>query len=95
MQVELLEKARTHRNENTFEIDSYEDFKNQLETKGGFFVTSFCLDKDLERQIKTETKATIRCILLDDKFNPIKSDKPCFISGKKENCVKVIFARSY
>ena len=48
-----------------------------------------------EAKIKEETKATIRCLLLDDGFEPIKDPNPCFITGKKGASVKAVFARSY
>lgn len=65
MQSELLERARAHRDANTHNVDSYDEFKKRIE-EGGFFVVSWCGDRELEAKIKEETKATIRCLPLDD-----------------------------
>jgi prolyl-tRNA synthetase len=94
MQSELLEKARAFRDANTHRIDSYEEFKKRIE-EGGFFVTSWCGDRELENKIKEETKATIRCLPLDDNYQPIRETAPCFMTGRTGNNVRAIFARSY
>jgi prolyl-tRNA synthetase len=94
MQKELLEKARALRDANTFRVDNYEDFKVRIE-EGGFFVASFCLDKELEAKVKTETKATVRCLPLGPDFKPIPESAPCMVSGRTGNNVRAIFARSY
>jgi len=95
MQTELLEKARAHRDQNIHEVSDYETFKKQLEEKGGFYKVPWGLDREAEEQIKEETKATLRCILLDDRFQPIAANQPCFKTGKKEGTVMAIFARAY
>ena len=95
MQTELLEKARAHREQNTHSVSDYETFKRELDEKGGFFKVPWGLDRQAEEQIKEETKATLRCILLDDSFKPIEANQPCFKTGKKEGTVMAIFARSY
>jgi prolyl-tRNA synthetase len=95
MQKELLETARTHRNANIHEVSDYETFKKDLEEKGGFYKVPWGLDRETEELIKQETKATIRCIVLDDQFQPVAANKPCFKTGKKEGTVMAIFARSY
>ncbi|MBC7385639.1 MAG: proline--tRNA ligase [Cryobacterium sp.] len=95
MQGEMLEKARKFRDENTFEVDTYDEMKSKIE-QGGFFVVSWSGDSLLEKKIKEETKATIRCLLLDENYEPKKSSKPCFYTGEKsEKNVLAIFARSY
>ncbi len=95
MQSELLEKARTHRDQNTHEVDDYTTFKKLLDEKGGFYKVPWSLDRAAEEQIKEETKATLRCILLDESFKPVQAGKPCFMTGKKDGTVMAIFARSY
>jgi len=95
MQKVLLEKARAYRDANTFEVSTYEEMKAKIDD-GGFFVASWCGNSELEKKIKEETKATIRCIRLDANFEPIRSGKPCFMTGESsEKNVLVIFARSY
>ncbi len=95
MQSELLEKARAHRDLNTHEVDDYTTFKKLLDEKGGFYKVPWSLDRAAEEQIKEETKATLRCILLDESFKPVQAGKPCFMTGKKDGTVMAIFARSY
>jgi prolyl-tRNA synthetase len=95
MQSDLLEKARAHRDRNTHEVDDYTTFKKLLDEKGGFFKVPWSLDRAAEEQIKEETKATLRCILLDESFKPVQAGKPCFMTGKKDGTVMAIFARSY
>ncbi len=95
MQTDLLEKARSHRDQNIHEVSDFETFKKSLEEKGGFYRVPWGLDRQAEEQIKEETKATLRCILLDKDHKPIPSDKPCFRTGKKDGNVMAIFARSY
>ena len=94
MQKELLEKARTFRDQNTSTVKTYDEFKSRIE-EGGFFVASWCDDRALEAKIKEETKATIRCLPFDSSNQVQKTDEPCFMTGKKGGNVKAIFARSY
>lgn len=97
MQSELLEKARAYRDANTFRVASYDEFKAQNEKNdGGFFITSWCKSADCESKVKEETKATIRCLQLDSKYEPIHSLAGCMVCGKSGSAnVEVIFARSY
>ena len=95
MQKQLLEKARAHRDANTHDVDNYETFKKLLDEKGGFFRVPWSLDRAAEEKVKEETKATLRCILLDDQYQPIKAGKPCMVTGKKDGTVTAIFARAY
>jgi prolyl-tRNA synthetase len=95
MQSDLLEKARSHRDSNLHEVDDYETFKKLLEEKGGFYKVPWGLDREAEELIKTETKATLRCIILQDDFKPVPTSKPCFKTGKKDGNVMAVFARSY
>jgi prolyl-tRNA synthetase len=61
IQTELLQRARDFQSERTFDCDTYEDFKAQLIEKGGWTLVPWCDDAENEAQIKTDTKATIRC----------------------------------
>lgn len=95
MQKELLEKARAFRDANTFEIDTYAELKERIDA-GGFFIAPWSGDSVIEKKIKEETKATIRCLPLDANYEPKKTSKPCFYTGEKsEKNVLAIFARSY
>ena len=95
MQTELLEKARAHRDANTFRVEKYDDFKAKLEETGGFFITAWCGGKDCEAKVKEETKATIRCLMLDDRHQPLSEPGACMVCGTAGKSVRVVFARSY
>ncbi|NDG85950.1 MAG: proline--tRNA ligase, partial [Proteobacteria bacterium] len=90
-----LAKATAHRDQNIHEVKDYETFKKMLDEKGGFYKVPWSLDRAAEEQIKEETKATLRCIVLDDRFKPVAANAPCFKTGKKDGTVTAIFARSY
>ena len=89
IQSNLLQKAMTFREENTKEIDSYEEFKKEID-KGGFFLAHWDGTPETEERIKEETKATIRCIALDRKEEP----GLCMVTGKP-SAGRVIFAKAY
>lgn len=90
IQKDIFQKALNHRAEHTTKVDTYEEFKQVLEEKGGFISAHWDGSAEEEEQIKNETKATIRCIPLD---NP-QEDGISLISGKPSK-QRVIFAKSY
>lgn len=94
MQKDLLNKARAFRDANTFQVETYDDFKKKIED-GGFFIAAWNQKKDSEAKVKEETKATIRCLPLDANFELTKTDLPCMITGERGNNVLAVFARSY
>jgi len=98
MQTELLAKARKFREENTHKVSSYDEFKKRIED-GGFFVSPWCGSKESEAKVKEDTKATIRCLLLDDEFRPLESGDRCMITGQESTKdrpnVLAVFARAY
>jgi prolyl-tRNA synthetase len=89
IQANVYQKALKFREENTFQIDNWEDFKTQIE-KGGFIAAHWDGTTETEERIKEETKATIRCIPLDA---PEEEGKDVY-SGQPSN-KRVIFARAY
>ena len=89
IQKNMFNQAFEFREKNTFSANSYAEFKNLIE-KGGFIRCGWDGDPDSEATIKKETKATIRCILLDEKIK----DKNCIYSGNPAKH-EVIFARAY
>lgn len=95
MQRELLERARANRDLNTSHVSSYAEFKQKLDATGGFFLAPWCQSKECEAKVKEETKATIRCLPLDEKYQPIPESEGCMICGKTGANVRAIFARSY
>ena len=95
MQKELLEKARTYRDQHIFRVNDYAEFKQRLDETGGFLVSSWCQSKDCEAKVKEETKATIRCLPLDDLYQPIPEEGRCLVCDHSQSLVRAIFARSY
>ncbi len=90
IQENIYKKAKDFRTENTFKVDTYEDFKSQLEKTGGFISAHWDGTSETEDKIKEETKATIRCIPLDAEEESGK----CIYSGKPSN-KRVLFAKAY
>ncbi len=90
IQVNLYKKAADFRTQNITEVESYEEFKKVLETKGGFILAHWNGSEEVEQKIKEETKATIRCIPLEMEAKEGK----CIITGEPSK-QKVIFAKAY
>ncbi|NDV46709.1 proline--tRNA ligase [Paludibacter sp. 221] len=89
IQKNIFEKAKNFRESTTRKVDTYEEFKVEIE-KGGFILAHWDGTPETEELVKAETKATIRCI-------PLKGDKTpgqCMVTGKPSK-QRVIFARSY
>ena len=89
IQTNIYQKAVKFRDENTFRVDTWEDFKAQIE-KGGFVLAHWDGTGETEEKMKEETKATIRCIPFDSQTEEGK----CVYSGKPSN-QRVVFARAY
>ena len=89
IQNNIYAKALKMRDERTYVCDSYEDFKARIDG-GGFFLCHWDGTTETEERIKEETKATIRCIPLD------QPDEPgvCMVTGKPSQR-RVIIARNY
>jgi prolyl-tRNA synthetase len=90
IQESLFESALDSRLDNTKEINDYGKFKKQMEEKDIFVAAHWCGNAACEEKIKEETKATIRCIPLDQK----KEKGKCLLCGK-ESEGRVIFAKAY
>jgi len=90
IQENIYKKAADYRAEHITPADSYEEFKELLDTKAGFISAHWDGTPESEQKIKEETKATIRCIPLD---NPLE-DGICIYSGKP-SVQRVLFARAY
>ncbi len=90
IQHTLFQRASAFRKENTRTADSWEAFKALLDDKGGFILAHWDGTAETEQKIKEETKATIRCIPLDDDKDPGK----CVFTGKPSER-RVVFARAY
>jgi len=90
IQQNLYNRALAYRNEHITEVNSWEEFKQVLNTKGGFVAAHWDGTGETEEKIKEETKATIRCIPLDNK----QEDGVCVFSGKPSK-QRVLFAMAY
>lgn len=89
IQTNLFERAKAFRAANTKKVDTYEEFKNQIDG-GGFFLAHWDGTKETESKIKEETQATIRCIALDQE----PEEGVCMVTGKP-SIGRVIFAKAY
>lgn len=90
IQKNLFDRALSFRENNTYRVDTWEEFKTVIETKGGFIYAHWDGTQETEEKIKEETKATIRVIPLN---NPGETGK-CVYSGKPSG-QRVVFARAY
>lgn len=90
IQTNIYQKALDFRAEKTTKVDSYDEFKKVLDDKGGFVLAHWDGTSETEEKIKQETKATIRCIPVDNE----QEDGICIHSGKP-SVQRVIFARAY
>ncbi len=90
IQRDIYKKALDFRDSHITQVESYEEFKNVLEEKGGFIAAHWDGTPEEEEQIKNETKATIRCIPL----NNVMEDGVSMVSGKP-SAQRVIFAKAY
>lgn len=90
IQDNMFKKALQFRQENTHSVESYDDFKQVLESKGGFIRAHWAGSREDEESIKDETKATIRCLPLDSTDGKGR----CFYTGDETEQV-AIFAKAY
>jgi len=89
IQNEMFEKAERHRNQNIKIVDTWDEFLEQIEL-GGFLSAFWDGSKETEEKIKEQTKATIRCIPLNQKIE----EGIDIFSGKPAQ-QRVLFARAY
>lgn len=90
IQSNLFLMAKKFRDENTYRLNDYAEFKRIIESDGGFVIAPWCESAECEESIKDETKATIRCI-------PFEQDGElgrCIYCGK-ETTLKALFARAF
>lgn len=90
IQEAIFKKAEAFRDANITEADTYEQFKDLIENKGGFVSAHWDGTPETEEKIKEETKATIRCIPLEPKADPGR----CVVTGKPSP-YRVLFAKAY
>ena len=90
IQEAIYKKAEKFRNENILEVNTLEEFLQALDTTGGFISAHWDGTPDTEEKIKELTKATIRCIPLNNQ----QEVGLCILTGKPSS-QRVLFARAY
>lgn len=90
IQSDLFTNALNYRDSHITEVNSFEEFKEVLETKGGFVSAHWDGTAETEEKIKELTKATIRCIALDR----VEETGSCVLTGNSSNG-RVLFAKAY
>jgi prolyl-tRNA synthetase len=90
IQNDLFNKALDYRDTHITEVNSFEEFKDVLENKGGFIAAHWDGTPETEEKIKDLTKATIRCIAL----NRVEEKGKCIFTGS-ESAGRVLFAKAY
>ena len=90
IQLDLFNRALQYRNSHITEVNTFEEFKEVLENKTGFVSAHWDGTRETEEKIKDLTKATIRCIPL----NNVSVEGNCVFSGLKSTG-RVLFAKAY
>ncbi|MBX2956513.1 MAG: proline--tRNA ligase [Cyclobacteriaceae bacterium] len=90
IQENIFNRALTFRDSMITAVNSFEEFKKVLDSKGGFVSAHWDGTAETEAFIKDQTKATIRCIPLD----AVEENGSCIYSGKPSGR-RVLFARAY
>jgi prolyl-tRNA synthetase len=90
IQQNLFDRALAYRESHTTPVDSWEEFVQVLDGKGGFVSAHWDGTAETEEAIKEKTKATIRCIPL----NNVQEEGKCILTGKPST-QRVLFARAY
>jgi prolyl-tRNA synthetase len=90
IQADLFNKALNYRDAHITEVDSFEEFNEVLDTKGGFLSAHWDGTAETEEKIKNLTKATIRCKPLDG----LKQAGVCVFTGNP-SVERVLFAKAY
>jgi len=90
IQRSLFQRAKRFLEENSYELEDYEEFKRIIEGEGGFIYAYWCGSGECEAAIKEDTKATIRCLPFDQEV----AIGRCIYCGKEAR-EKAVFARAY
>ena len=90
IQDNLFNRALKYRNDHITKVDTFEEFKEVLESKGGFLLAHWDGTTETEVKIKELTKATLRCIPLDAQ----PEDGKCILTGNPSK-QRVLFAKAY
>lgn len=90
IQKQMFEKAKDYRDSHITPVDTWDEFEKVLEEKGGFIAAHWDGTTETEKEIQNRTKATIRCIPL----NNVQEEGKCILTGKPSK-ERVLFAKAY
>ena len=90
IQESLFDKALSFRDSHITKVDNFDEFKSVIENKGGFVSAHWDGTNETEQKIKELTKATIRCIPLDND----KEEGKCMVTGASSK-QRALFAKAY
>ena len=90
IQHAMYEKAKQFRTAHTTRVDSYDEFKRVLDNEAGFVLAHYNGTSETEERIKDETKATVRCLAL----NEPDEEGVCMVTGQPSTR-RAYFARAY
>jgi prolyl-tRNA synthetase len=90
LQAEMFQAAKQRRDDATFNVDGYDEFKSRIEDPGGFLLAHWCGKSECEARVQEETKATIRCLAFDQ---PDETGS-CMVCGNASK-KRAHFAKSY
>jgi len=90
IQANIYQKAKAYRDQHLTRVDSYDEFKQVLDEKGGFVLAHYDGTSETEERIKEETKATVRCLALAEP----DEDGICMVTGAPSQR-RAYFARAY
>jgi prolyl-tRNA synthetase len=90
MQSDMFNRALRFRDDNTTTVDTLDEFKDVLDGQGGFILAHWDGSEETEAYIKEQTKATIRCIPLEQE----DEDGVDLVSGKPSTG-RVVFGRAF
>ncbi len=91
IQNNLFQKALKHREDNTYKVDTWEEFEDAVANRGGFILAHWDGTPETEQLIKEKTKATIRAIPMNGEM---EEEGTCIYSGKPSK-QRVYFAIAY
>lgn len=90
IQEDMFQKALKRREDASYDVETYDEFKQNIDSKPGFYRANWCASLDCEEKIKDETTVSIRCI----EKTYTETDKVCLVCGKKAKH-SVYLAKAY
>jgi prolyl-tRNA synthetase len=90
IQTNIYQRAKHYRDQHMTRVDSYDEFKQVLDGKGGFVLAHYDGTSETEERIKDETKATVRCLALAEP----DEEGICMVTGRPSTR-RAYFARAY